>query len=83
MFNQTSTDTNTVLEIPDDPGDFRLEKFNVNDVKTYLTEKKENVAHIIIQAGETLTEKEKSDVMSAFLAPTGGAAPLVTTFYNN
>ena len=41
---------------------------------------KENVAHIIIKAGETLTEKEKSDVMSAFLAPTGGAAPLVTTF---
>jgi len=30
-----------------------------------------------------LTEKEKSDVMSAFLASTGGAAPLVTTFYND
>ena len=83
MFNQKSTDTNTVLEIPDDPGDFRLERFNVNDVKTYLSEKKANVTHIIIKAGETLTEKEKSDVMSAFLAPTGGAAPLVTTFYNN
>lgn len=83
MFNQTSTDTNTVLEIPDDPEGFRLERFNVNDVRTYLSEKKENVAHIIIKAGETLTEKEKSDVMSAFLAPTGGAAPLVTTFYNN
>jgi len=83
LFNQASTDTNTVLEVPDDPVDFRLERFNVNDVKTYLSEKKENVAHIIIKAGETLTEKEKSDVMSAFLAPTGGAAPLVTTFYNN
>ncbi len=83
LFNQASTDTNTVLEVPDDSADFRLESFNVNNVKTYLSEKRENVAHIIIEAGKTLTEKEKSDVMSAFLAPTGGAAPLATSFYND
>jgi penicillin V acylase-like amidase (Ntn superfamily) len=83
LFNQTSTDTNTVLEIPNDPGDFRMETFNVNKVRDYLSEKRGNVLQIIIEAGKTLTEVEKSAVMNAFLAPSGGAAPLVTTFYND
>ena len=72
-----------MLEIPNDPGDFRMESFNVNRVRDYLSEKRGNVAQIIIETGKTLTEMEKSAVMSAFLATTGGAAPLVTTFYND
>ena len=60
-----------------------MESFSVNKVRDYLNERRENVVQIIIEAGKTLTEIEKSAVMSAFLATTGGAAPLVTTFYND
>lgn len=75
---------NTVLDIPDDPGDFRLENFNVNDVRTYLAKGRENVKQIIIKFTGRLTEDQRAVVMKAFLAPapTGGATPLTTTFLN-
>ena len=80
LFSKGSTGTHTVLEVPNDPGDFRLERFNVNDVRTYLTKGRKNVKQIIIQDTGRLTKDQRKAVMKAFLAPTGGAAPLTTTF---
>jgi len=70
----------TKIVIPDNPGNFGLEKFYVKEVKTYISEGRENVQHIVNTFTGLVPADQRDQIINTFQAPTPGATPLFTTF---